>query len=51
DAAYIKIALILAVVTAAEVGLSYTKGLGDGQNLLLLALAAVKFAMVLLPTG
>jgi cytochrome c oxidase subunit IV len=43
---YILIALILAVITAIEVGISYAKGLGDASNPLLLILAAIKFFMV-----
>jgi cytochrome c oxidase subunit IV len=46
DAQYMLIALILAAITAVEVGISYIKGLGDAANPLLLILAAIKFAMV-----
>lgn len=46
DAQYIKIALILAVITAGEVTVSYIKGLGDAAAPLLLILAVVKFVMV-----
>ncbi|HEX3425344.1 MAG TPA: cytochrome C oxidase subunit IV family protein [Acidimicrobiales bacterium] len=46
DAQYIKIALILAVITAGEVGISYARGLGDAAAPLLLILAAVKFFIV-----
>ena len=46
DAKYIIIALILAVVTGVEVAISYASGLGDVANVLLIALAAVKFSMV-----
>jgi cytochrome c oxidase subunit 4 len=47
DAQYIKIALILAVITACEVGVYYLKNnLGDGFAPFLLALAAVKFFLV-----
>src|SRR3954451_12516217 len=46
DAKYIIIALILAAVTAVEVGISYIDSLGDSANVLLLVLAGVKFSMV-----
>ncbi len=46
DAQYIKIALILAVVTAIEVGLYYTKFSQAVTNVALLVLAAIKFVMV-----
>lgn len=46
DKQYMLIALILAVITGIEVTVSYTKGLGDASNPLLLALAAIKFFMV-----
>jgi cytochrome c oxidase subunit IV len=46
DRQYILIALVLAAITALEVGISYAKGLGDVSNPLLLILAAVKFFMV-----
>lgn len=46
EAQYIKIAAILAVVTAGEVGLYYTKFDQQATNALLIVLAAVKFAMV-----
>jgi cytochrome c oxidase subunit IV len=46
DRQYILIALILAAITAVEVGISYAKGLGDASNPLLLILAAIKFFMV-----
>ncbi len=46
DAQYVKIALILAVVTAIEVGLYYTKFSQAVTNTVLLVLAAIKFAMV-----
>jgi cytochrome c oxidase subunit 4 len=46
DQQYMLIALILAAITALEVGISYIKGLGDAANPLLLILAAVKFVMV-----
>jgi cytochrome c oxidase subunit 4 len=46
EAQYMLIALILAVITAVEVGISYAKGLGDAAAPLLLALAATKFAIV-----
>jgi cytochrome c oxidase subunit IV len=46
DKQYMIIALILAVITAIEVAVSYTKGLGDASNPLLIALAAIKFFMV-----
>jgi cytochrome c oxidase subunit 4 len=46
DAQYVRIALILAVVTAIEVGLYYTKLSQAATNVALLCLAALKFAMV-----
>lgn len=46
DVQYMLIALILAVITAIEVAISYAKGLGDAGNPLLLILAAVKFFLV-----
>ncbi len=47
DAQYMKIALILALITGVEVAVYYVKNsLGDGFAPFLLALAAVKFAMV-----
>jgi len=46
DRQYILIALVLAAITAVEVGISYAKGLGDASNPLLLILAAIKFFMV-----
>lgn len=46
DAQYVKIALILAAVTAAEVGLYYTKFSEALTNTVLLAMAAVKFVIV-----
>jgi cytochrome c oxidase subunit 4 len=46
ESQYILIALILAVITAVEVGISYAKGLGDAAAPLLLILAATKFAIV-----
>ena len=51
DATYIRIAIILAVVTAVEVGLYYIKPKGSGvdvTNSFLLVLAALKFAIVAL---
>lgn len=46
DAQYVRIALILAVVTAVEVGLYYTKFSRTTTNMALIALAAIKFVMV-----
>lgn len=46
DAQYIRIALILAAVTAGEVGLYYTKFSEPLTNSILLAMAAFKFVMV-----
>ena len=46
EAQYIKIALLLAVVTAVEVGLYYTKLNQGVTNTFLLALAGFKFVMV-----
>lgn len=46
EAQYVKIALILAAVTAAEVGLYYTKFSESLTNTILIVMAAVKFVMV-----
>jgi len=46
DAQYVRIALILAVVTAIEVGLYYTSFSQTATNAVLLGLAAIKFVMV-----
>lgn len=46
EAQYIKIAIILAIVTAVEVGLYYTRFSEALTNSVLLALAAIKFVMV-----
>ena len=46
EAQYIKIALILAAITAAEVGLYYTKFSEAATNGALLGLAACKFIIV-----
>ncbi len=46
DAQYVRIALILGVVTAVEVGLYYTKFSRTVTNVTLLVLAAIKFVMV-----
>jgi cytochrome c oxidase subunit 4 len=47
DAQYIRIALILAAITAAEVGVYYIKsGLADGFAPLLISMAAIKFFIV-----
>ncbi len=46
EALYIKVALVLAVVTAVEVGLFYTKFSQTATNAALIALAAIKFVMV-----
>lgn len=46
EAFYIKIAIILAVVTGIEVGLYYTSFNEAATNGMLLALAAIKFVMV-----
>jgi cytochrome c oxidase subunit 4 len=43
---YIKIAIILAIVTAIEVGLYYTKFNQELTNTILIVLAAIKFVMV-----
>ena len=49
EALYIKVALILAVITAAEVAASYIEGLeGNPLIAILLIMAAVKFALVAL---
>ena len=46
DAQYVKIALILAAITAVEVAVSYFHHLGDAEAPLLLVLAATKFFIV-----
>jgi cytochrome c oxidase subunit IV len=46
DAKYVKVAVILAVITGVEVTVSYARGLGDAAAPLLLALAAIKFFLV-----
>ena len=46
EAQYVKIALILAAITAAEVGLFYTKFSQALTNATLLVMAAVKFIVV-----
>lgn len=46
EALYIKIAVILALVTAVEVGLYYTKFNQTATNALLITLAGAKFVMV-----
>ena len=46
DALYIKVAMILAAITAVEVGVSYIKRLGASGPPILLILAAIKFGMV-----
>ena len=43
---YIIIAVILTVLTLAEVGIYYVKGLGKGLPVLLIFLSAIKFAAV-----
>jgi cytochrome c oxidase subunit IV len=46
EAKYVKVALILALLTAIEVGLYYTKFSEAATNAVLIVLAAVKFVMV-----
>ncbi len=46
EALYIKVAVILAIVTAIEVGLYYTKFSDVVTNVALMVLAAIKFVMV-----
>ncbi len=46
EALYIKVALVLALVTAIEVGLYYTTFSRALTNFTLIALAAIKFVMV-----
>ncbi len=46
EATYIKVAAILAAITAVEVAVSYWHGLGDGIPPVLIILAAIKFSMV-----
>ena len=46
DAQYIGIAIILSVLTAVEIAVSYIKGIGRGATPVLLGLAFIKFFMV-----
>ena len=46
DLQYIGVALILAILTAIEVGISYAKSLGSAATPALLIFAVVKFAIV-----
>ena len=46
EAKYVKVALVLAVITAVEVGLYYTKFSEAATNAALILLAAIKFVMV-----
>ena len=46
EALYVKVALVLAVVTGIEVGLYYTRFSPTATNAALILLAAVKFVMV-----
>jgi cytochrome c oxidase subunit IV len=46
EALYIKVAVILAVLTAVEVGLYYTTFNQSATNVVLIVLAGTKFAMV-----
>jgi len=46
EAKYVKVALVLAVLTVIEIVLSYTKFPEAATNVALLILAAIKFAMV-----
>jgi cytochrome c oxidase subunit 4 len=46
EAKYVRVALVLAVLTAIEVGLYYTKFSEAATNAALIVLAAVKFVMV-----
>jgi caa(3)-type oxidase subunit IV len=48
DSTYIKVALLLSVLTGIEITLSYTNGLSDSRNIMLLILAAMKFGLVVL---
>jgi cytochrome c oxidase subunit 4 len=48
DLTYIKIAILLSVLTAIEVSVSYIKGLELAGNPILLILAVCKFAIVVL---
>ncbi len=45
---YITVAVILAIVTAIEVGLSYAKSLGDAVVPLMIVSAVIKFVLVAL---
>ncbi|HEX9547853.1 MAG TPA: cytochrome C oxidase subunit IV family protein [Acidimicrobiales bacterium] len=46
EATYMKVALILAVLTGIEVAISYIKGLGSAAAPLLIILALTKFVLV-----
>ena len=46
EALYVKVALVLALATAVEIGLYYTSFSQGTTNLVLLALAAIKFVLV-----
>ena len=46
EAKYVKVALVLAVLTAVEIVLSYTKFPEAATNAALIVLAAIKFVMV-----
>lgn len=46
EAKYVKVALVLAVLTGVEIGLYYTKFSEAATNVALILLAAVKFVMV-----
>ena len=46
EAKYVKVALVLAVITAIEVGLYYTKFSEAATNAALIILAVIKFVMV-----
>ncbi len=45
---YVAVAVILAIVTSIEIGLSYAKSLGDAVVPLLIISAIIKFALVVL---
>ena len=43
---YFKVAMVLAAITATEVGVFYTEGLGKGIIPILVILSGIKFALV-----
>ena len=48
EAEYIKVALVLGLITLAEVGIYYAKSLGNLLTVILIVLSTVKFTIVVL---